>query len=159
MGPAVKWGVILAVGVVAVSAAMIGSGLHRNAMVYGLVAITVFIVLNIVAVIMALRQTAGEKGYLGQLGSGIVLGLVGGALIFVLSYLTTSVLFPEAIPEMVEAQLELMAQSGMPQEELEAQAERLRGTTSAEGALQGTIGTIVTSTIVAAIAAIFLRRK
>ncbi len=159
MGPAVKWGVILAVGVSVVTLAMIGTGLHTNPILYGLGAISVFIVLNIVAVVMALRATAGDKGYLGQLGSGAVLGLVGGAAIFVLSYLITGVVFPDSIPEMVQANLELLGRSGLPEEALAAREEALRSTTAMSGAVQGLVGTFITSLVVAAITAIFVRRK
>ncbi len=159
MGPAIKWGAILAVAVALVSLVMIASGLHMNPLIYGIGVIVVFMGLNIVAVVMALRATADEKGYLGQLGSGAVLGLVGGVLSFAFSLLITTVIFPDAIPQMIEASLEFYGQAGLTEEQLVATEEQLRQTTPMAGAVQGLIGTFCTSVIVAAITAIFVRRK
>ena len=70
MGSAIKWGIILALAVSVFSAIWVLAGMHTNmpaAMGY----LGVVILLNIAAVIMALRESASQNGYGGQLAAGV----------------------------------------------------------------------------------------
>lgn len=159
MGKAIQWGLVLAVCVTALNVVLILSGLHENPFVGGIGALLVYIVLNIVIVILALMQTRGENGYGKQLTKAVVVGIAAGAAIFVSSYLTMAVVFPNALEETKQGFIALVESTGLPEAQLEAQRAQIDKMTPLGEALKGMIGTFATSLIVGAIAAIFLRRK
>ena len=81
----VKYGLILGVIVGLMGFALATTGLHTNAMApTGFVAVA--IVINIVIVVLALRQTAPYSNWVGQILNGLVLGVVGAAIIFLSSW-------------------------------------------------------------------------
>ena len=159
MNSAVKAGVILAVLVTVVSAIIMGTGLHQNFLVAGLLSILVYIVINIVLVYMTLNKSAAENGYGAQLMSSGILGLVGGVLIFVGSWVLLSLVFPDALAEMRDSAIAFMESSNVPEATVELQMAKLDAATPVSQSLPGLIFTFVTSVIVGAIVAIFKRKK
>jgi len=158
MGSAIKWGITLALAVSVFSAIWVLAGMHTNmpaAMGY----LGVVILLNIVAVILALRESAAQNGYGGQLAAGVVLGVVGGGGIFLTSFIMLTFVFPGAIPDQVAAFK--VAYEAMPV--TEAQKELLVASldtvTPVSSAFQGAIGTLFTSLIAGAITGAFLRKR
>ena len=153
MNTPVKYGVILGVVVGVLGFAIPALGLHTNmlASVGFLVAV---IAINIVVVILALRQTATDSGYGRQIVNGLVVGVVGAVIVFLGSWVTTVVVFPSYLDEVAQGTRTSLAALGLSAEQIEAQV----GDGSAVGsAFQGAIGTVVTSVVVAAIVAIFKR--
>jgi hypothetical protein len=158
MSAVLKGSVILAVTVGLISIIMGALGLHTNPMM-GLVQIVLFILLNVGAVIWVLRQGAAQNSYVQQLLNGLYVGIFAGLLIFVLSFLMLTVVFPDYLDEMKDGYLEMLEASGLPDDQIEQQMARMDATTPANQAFAGTLGTLVTSIAVGAVAGIFLRRK
>jgi len=159
MNPVVKASVILAVAVSLFQLVVVGIGLHENPMVFGLAFIVVAIGLNIAAVLWALKQTAGANGYGKQLMNGAAIGLLGGVLIFVFAFVMMSFIFPDYLQQSRDAAVAFFEDAGMTDAQIDAQIQTLDARTPFNQALQGFFGTFGTSVIVAAIGAIFLRRK
>ena len=158
MNAVVKGSVGLAVAVGLVSILYVALGLHTNPMM-GLVSIALFIVFNVGAVYWVLNQSAAENAYGAQLLNGLILGAIAGVLIFVFSWLNLAVIFPDAMEEMRVGYIEWMEAAGLPQDQLDKQIAKLDEATPVSQSLPGLIGTLVTSVIVAAIVAIFKRKK
>lgn len=158
MNPALKGGVILAVAVGLVTIVWTAAGLHEKPML-GLVVLGIFILLTAGLLVWTLKQTAPESPYGKQLLNSLIFGVVAGVLIFVISWVNAAVLFPNAIEEQGAAALEFMQGMNMPEDALQAQIDKLDQVTPVSQAFQGTIGTVVTSLIIGAIAAIFVRKK
>ena len=158
MNAAVKWGVILAVVIAALSVSIAVTGMHRSPIV-GLVFVVVAIVINIAAVFMALRQTAGENSYIKQLLGGLLIGVVAGILIFLSSWLMLSVVFPNYLAESREGAIAFLESMNLPEDQLDVQIEKLDDATPLNQAVSGLIGTFFTSLFAGAIIGIFQRRK
>lgn len=158
MNSAVKAGVILAVAVSLVSVVYFMAGLHENPML-GIALVLVFIAVNIAVVVWALKQTARQNTYVQQLLNGAVIGLVGGVLILASSFVLQSYVFPDAMQETRDATVSFLEGMNMPEAQLQAQIAKLDEATPMTGAIQGGVGTLITSVLIAAIAGIFLRRK
>jgi L-cystine uptake protein TcyP (sodium:dicarboxylate symporter family) len=159
MNVAVKWSVILAVLVTALTVVLKLSGLHANPIAGGVAAIGIAIVLNLVVVYMALRQTASESTYGKQVLSGVLIGLIGGALIFLSSWLLLAVVFPDYLEELREGYVAWLESTGMPEGQLQQQIEQMDRATPLRQSVPGFIGTLATSIVAAAIIGIFLRKK
>ena len=149
----VRYGLILGIVVSVINLALPALGLHTN-MGMSAVFLVIVIVINIAVVILALRETAASANYGGQVMNGLVLGAVGGVIVFVGSWVTTSVVFPNYMAEVMEATRETLASFGIPAEDIDAQ---LATGSSVDSAFQGALGTLVTSVVVAAITGIFKR--
>ena len=106
---------------------------------------------------LALRQTAANSGWGGQVLNGLILGAVGAAIIFLSSFSMTAIVFPEYYAEFAEAARTRAIAEGLAPGEIEARVASATGT-PASSALSGAIGTIVTSLVVAAVLGGFLRR-
>jgi len=160
MNAVLKAGIGLAVLVQIFSVIMMATGiLLSNPMMGGLIFLVVAIGLNIAAIWWGLSQTAAESGYGKQLLNGLLIGLVAAVIIFALSLLTTTVLFPDYIEESKLATIEMLENMEMPDEVREAQIEGVEAQTASAQARNGAIGTVVTSLFFGAIIAIFKRKK
>ena len=159
MNASVKAGVILAVLVTVVSAIVMATGLHQHFMLFGLITILVYILLNIVLVYMTLNKSAADNSYGAQLMSSAVLGLVGGVLIFIGSWVLLSMVFPDALAEIRDSAIAFMENSSMSEDMIEEQMVKLDSATPVSQSLPGLIGTFTTSVVVGAIVAIFKRKK
>ena len=158
MNAAVKWGVLLAVAVTVVNAIWVLAAMHTSpiaAMGY----LAIVIILDIVAVILAFKASAGENSYLAQLMGGLVIGMIGGLGIFITSYLMLSFVFPHVVPEQIAGFTAYYEALPLDGEQKRAMIEALQGTTPLNSAFQGAIGTLFTSLIAGAIVGIFLRKK
>jgi len=158
MGSAVKWGIILALAVSVINPIWVLAGMHTNmAAQPGYLALV--ILLNIVAVILALRETASSNGYGAQLASGLVLGVVGGIIIFLTSFTMLTFVFPEMVPEQIAAFKASYQALEMDETAKQLMISSLDAVTPTTQAAQGAIGTLFTSLIVGAITGAFLRKK
>jgi hypothetical protein len=156
-GP-IRWGVILG-GAVAVLSLSFGLlGWHRTyEMAFVFLAIAILI--NVATVVFCLREQASSEGWLGQVKNGLVVGLVGSAIIFVASWLVTTVVFPEYFNEMAEGYREAYTSMGLSAEEVVDLVAATAATSPVRSAVDGVVGTMVTSLVVAAIAGAWLRKK
>ncbi len=158
MNSVVKASVALVVVVMAISVLIYLTGLHENPLIGGLGSLVLVIAANIAVVFWALKQTAGENGYLRQLGGGALIGLIGGVLVF-LSSMALMMVLPDYLEDVKTAQIVSLEAFNMPEDKLEEQIAKLEAITPIKSSMQGMIGTFVTSLIVGAIVAIFQRKK
>jgi len=159
MNSVIKASVALAVLVTIVSVIFVAAGLHESSPMLGIVLIVLFIGLNIGCLFWALSPTAAVNGYGKQMLSVVIFGVVAAVVIFGLSMLQTTVLFPDYIDESTTAMIEFFEDMDMPEDALQQQIAKAEARTPMGEARNGAIGTLITSLIVGAIVSIFKRKK
>ena len=118
------------------------------------------IVFEIAVIVWALRKTAPESTWGGQVVNGLTISVVASVIIFVASLLFTTVAFPDYFTDIQAAQAEMLKSAGLPEAEIRTQvAAAAAMQTPLMNALSGVIGTVVTGLVVSAIAGVFLRKK
>jgi hypothetical protein len=119
------------------------------------------ILIQIGCLVWGLRKTAGEgKQYWGQVGQGTLMSLIGAAIIFVVSLLFTTVLFPNYFAELKAIQEEMLRNAGKSQAEISATLDAGAAMqTPIANALSGVIGTIMTGFVCSLIIGAFVRNK
>ncbi len=158
MNSVVKASVALVIMVMVVSVLMYLTGLHESPLIGGLGSLVLVIGANIAVVFWALKQTAGENGYLRQLGNGALIGLLGGVLVFLGSMALLTVL-PDYLEDMKATQIDSLERWNLAEDVMEKQVAKIEAVTPFRSSMQGLIGTFFTSLIVGAIVAIFQRKK
>lgn len=151
--------VVLAVLVGLLSVVVEVSGLNRNFLASQLVFLAGAIAINVAVVFWALSRHCAESDYGRQLARSAAIGVVGGALVVVVSWLLLAVVFPGSIDTMRQAAIDYMSASGMPQDEVDRQMEAIGRATPLSQSLPGGVGTLVTSVVAGAVIALFQRRK
>ena len=153
----VKYGLVLGLIVAAMGFAFAILGLHTNEMAPNWFVIAA-IIINVVIVVLAVRQTAPTSKWLQQVKNGLVLGLVGAVIIFLGSWVMTALVFPDYYTEFAEAARARAVAGGLSAEEIEMAVAMVTGT-PVGSAFSGALGTVITSTVVAAIAGFFNRAR
>ena len=92
----IRWGLILGVAVAAMSFLFGLVGWHR-AYEMSLVFLTIAILLNLVTVVGCLRELRSTADWVGQIKNGLIVGAVASVIIFLTSWLVTSVVFPRVL--------------------------------------------------------------
>lgn len=156
-GP-IRWGLILGLAVGLLGLLFGLAGWHRD---YGMsfVYLAVAIAINVLTVVLCLREQAASETWLGQVRNGLVVGLVGAILIFASAWLTSTAVFPDYFAEMAEGYRSAYVEMGHSEAEVEAMVAATAATSPAQSAFSGVVGTMVTSLVVAAVAGGWLRRK
>jgi len=155
----VRASLILAGFIAVLSIVVQVSGLNSNFMLSQMIFLVGAIVLNVGVVIWALRKTADANGYPGQVAQSAGIGVVGGLLITLVSWLLLSVVFPDAIAEMRAGAVAYLDSAGLPPEDHAKQMEALDKATPMSQSIPGGVGTFVTSLVTGAVFGIFARRK
>lgn len=158
MGTAIKYGVILGALVEIWTAVVILAGWYRDPVL----SLLFFLVipLEIVLIVLALRRTAPESDYGGQITNGTLLSGVAGVIIVFGSLFLTTVAFPHYFAELREMAAQVLAKAGRTPAEIEAQMKSDEAMYNPwSNAILGFVGTVVTGILTAAVAGIFLRRK
>ena len=159
MKAVIRWGVILAVAVAVLSVTFAFLDLHKRPILLAVVSIPLLIAINAVAVYFALRETAPHAGYGKQVLNGLCLGLWAGALVFATSWVFTTHIDPSYLAETRQAYVTFL-EDALPPEQLPAQLAKVENSlTPVAQARSGFLGTLVTSVVVAAIVAIFKRKR
>lgn len=156
-GP-VRWGVILGAAVAVLNVVFGLAGWHR---VYEMttVFLTVAILVNLVTVVLCLRERASSETWMGQVKNGLIVGLVGSAIIFVTSWLVTTVVFPDYFAEMAEGYRQTYVDMGRSEAEVADLVAATAATSPVRSAFDGVMGTMGTSLVVAAIAGAWFRDR
>lgn len=158
MGTAIKAGIILGILVEIWTAVIIAAGWHKDPalmMVFFLV-----IPMQITVIVMALKRTAAEATYAKQLVNGVVISAIAGGIIFVGSYLLTTLVFPTYFDELRVAGTEILTKAGKTPEEIAVEMKKNESMYNPiQNSLAGLIGTDVTGLFVSMIASLFLRKK
>ena len=151
----VKYGIVLGVIVGAMGFALAILGLHTNAMA-PMAFVIAAIVINVVIVVLATLRTAPHSNWSQQVLNGLVLGVVGAAIIFLSSWVMTAVVFPDYYAEFAEAARQRAVAAGLSAAEIE-EAVAMASGTPVGSAFSGALGTVITSVVVAAITGYFKR--
>jgi len=118
------------------------------------------VLIEIGVLVWGLRQTAATAAYLGQVGNGTLIAVIGAAIIFCGSLLFTIVLYPHYFEELRAIQTEMLRSAGKTEAEVGAALEMgaiLQ--TPLVNALMGVIGTVVTGFLASLVIAAFNRKK
>ena len=154
----VKGGIWLGVLVFIWTLAMGVTGWYKHPVLLNL--FWVVILIEIAVLLWALRKTAASTEYLGQVGNGALVAVVGAVIIFCGSLLFTSVLFPDYFEELRALQTAMLRDAGKSEAEITAAVEMAAKTqTPVMSAVMGAVGTIVTGILASLIIAIFHRKK
>ena len=159
MNIVVKASLILAGAVGLFSIVFYLAGLHESFLSGQLIFLVGAIGLNVGVILWALGTTAAENGYGMQLMNAAGIGLVGGFLVVLVSWLLLAVVFPGVLGEMREAAIAFMDASEMSPDQVEAQMKALDSATPMSQSIPGGVGTFFTSLVSGAIFAIFKRKK
>ena len=118
-------------------------------------------VMEIGALIWALRKTAAQgRSYSGQVVAGTAMAIIGAAIIFCVSMLFTTVLYPNYFTEINEMSREVMRKGGQSEEQINAAVAAVAGwQTPVMSALAGVIGAVLTGIVASAIIAIWIRGR
>ena len=153
----VRYGIVLGVIVGAMGFAFAILGLHTSetAPMWFVIAA---IIINVVIVVLATQRTAPHSNWGHQVLNGLVLGVVGAAIIFLSSWVMTAVVFPDYYAEFAEAARQHAVAAGLSAAEIE-EAVAMSSGTPVGTAFSGASGTVITSVVVAAIAGYFKRTR
>lgn len=157
MNPPVRFGLILGIVVAALGYVVPIAGLHTNP-IMPTVFVAAAVVVNVVCVFLALRQTAAEATWMGQVVNALIVGAIGAVLIFAGSWTMTTWVFPEYYAEYAAAMREMLTAAGLPEDQVAAQMAAVEGTTPAGSAFSGAIGAVITSAVAGAVIGIFKRQ-
>jgi len=119
------------------------------------------ILFQIVVLVWGLRLTAAEgKTYGSQIAAGMLISLIGAVIIFVGSYLFTTVAFPQYFEEIRTVGERVLREQGKSEEEIRSMMDLSASMqTPFVNAITGVIGTLMTGVIASAIIAFFVRKK
>ena len=154
----VRWGLILGAAVAVLNLVFGIAGWHR---IYQMafVFLAVAILTNVVTVVLCLREGASTERWSGQVRNGLVVGLVGSVIIFLSSWLVTTVVFPDYFTEMAAGYRQAYVDMGLPDQEVEDLVTATAATSPIRSAFDGVVGTMATSLIVAGLAGLWLRKR
>lgn len=158
MKGAIQWGVILGVAVAVLTFVSAVLGWHRRYEM-SFVFLAIAITLNVAAVVLCLRAGASEASWGSQVTKGAVLGLAASGIVFLSSWLVTTVVFPDYFSEMATGYRQAYIDMGLSDAEVADLVAATAGASPVRSALEGVVGTLVTSLIVAAVAGIWFRKK
>jgi hypothetical protein len=119
------------------------------------------ILIQLGVMIWGLRANASTGATLGRLVlAGTLMSVVAAVFLFIFSYVYTTVIFPSYFEDLRMAQMEILRQTGMPEEQVFQQVELTSMMqTPFIQALSGFMGTIVTGVIFSLIIGFFVRKK
>ena len=120
----------------------------------------VVVLIQVGVLIWGLRLTREGKTYGQQVGAGVLISLIGGAIVFLGSILFTAVVFPDYFSELRVAGEKMMREQGMAEADITAQLDAMATMqTTFMQALSGFIGTFATGAIASLVIAIFYKKK
>jgi hypothetical protein len=119
------------------------------------------VLIQIGVLIWGLRQTAADgKTYWQQVATGTLMSVIGGAILFFVSLLFTTVIFPHYFEELRAIHAGMLKSSGRSEAEIAAELEaEARMSTPFVSAISGFIGTVVTGFLASMVIAVFARKK
>jgi len=117
--------------------------------------------IQIGVLIWGLRQTAVDgKTYWQQVGTGTLMSVIGGVILFFVSLLFTTVIFPHYFEELRAIHAEILKSTGKSEAEIAAELEAgATMSTPFVSAISGFIGTVVTGFLASLVIAAFTRRR
>jgi hypothetical protein len=121
----------------------------------------VVILIQILLLIWALQQTAGEgRKYGGQVVAGTLISAIGGVIIIGSSLLFTTVVFPNYFQELAAIQEQMLREAGKSEAEIRTMLDMTAKTsTPMMQAMAGFVGTFVTGLVASLVIGRFARAK
>lgn len=158
MSPTLRTGLLIGVLCVIWTFVMGFTGWYKDpAMLF---AFFLVIIIEVVLLVVGLRQTAAQNTYGRQVIAGTTMSIIAAVIIFFGSLLFTTVAFPSYFDDLKAGYTAMLTAQGKPAADAEAEAQKtLGGQTSLGNALQGVAGTIGTGLIASLIIAAFARKK
>ena len=158
MSRPIKWGLILGAAITLLTLVFAVAGWQSN---YNLafVWLALAIGINTVVIVLCLRETASDRAWAGQLGAGLLVGLVGSVIIFVATWFITGVAFPDYYLDMAEGYRTTFEASAMSPSDIETSVAQLAGTSAVRSSFEAVAGTMAVSAIASAVTAIWVRKK
>ena len=159
MNTILKFGILLGVLVVVWTFVMGFTGWYKHPVLLNL--FYVVILVQIALLVQALKQTAAEgRRYGSQVMAGVLISLIGGAIIFCGSLLFTTVVFPNYFAEITALQEQMLRDQGRSEEVIRSTMDLAAKTnTPMASAIAGFIGTIVTGLLASLVIASLVRAK
>ena len=118
------------------------------------------ILIEVVLLVIGLRQTASTNGYGRQVLAGTMMSVIAAAVIFAGSLLFTTVAFPSYFDDLKAGYTALLQEQGKSPDEISTEVQRALGNpTPLSQALQGVAGTIGTGVVGSLIIGAFVRKK
>jgi hypothetical protein len=158
MKPIPKVGIILGLLVVGWTFVMGMTGWYKDPALLNLFWVVVLI--QVVVLVWGLRLTAADNTYGQQVLAGLLMSLIGGAIIFCGSLLFTTVAFPQYFAELKALGQETLRAQGKSEAEI-VQILAMTGPTQTPfwQALFGAIGTLLTGLVASLVIAAVVRKK
>jgi hypothetical protein len=158
MKPTMKAGIVLGVLVGIWTLVMGVTGWYKDPALVSV--FYVVIVIEIGVLIWGLKKTAPESTYGKQVWNGTLISIIGSVIIFCVSYLFTTVLYPNYFTDLQAIQEKMLANEGKSSEEIAKVLEAGRTmATPLINALSGVIGTVVTGFVGSLIIGAFFKKK
>ena len=154
----IKWGLILGIAIAIQTVVFAAAGWHAQ---YNMawVWLAIAIALNAAAVVLCLRDTAHERTWGGQLQAGLTVGVIASVLVFVSTWVVTGFIYPDYYQEMADGYRATLMEMDMSQAEVDQSVAALAGTSPVRSGVEGVVGTMVVSLVVAAGVGIWLRKR
>jgi len=158
MGPILKNGILLGVLVVVWTFVMGFTGWYKhptlNLLFFLVILIEVWVLLS------GLRETAPTGSYGQQVMTGTLIAALGAIIIFVGSYVFTTVAFPTYFTDIEQVQREMLQAQGLAPAEIEAQVKAAEAMqTPFMNAATGAVATIITGLIASLLIAVRVRKR
>ena len=153
----VVWGAALGLAIIVLHLVLGAAGWHTQPDKASLF-LVLAMGLNAVAVILGLRASRGQS-WARHLRAGALIGAIASVIVFTGTWLVTAVVFPDYFLEMAEGYRMAYQSQGMAPDVIEQTVAGLAATTPVRTAVEGVVGTLVVSVVVAAVAGIWLRRE
>jgi hypothetical protein len=118
------------------------------------------ILIEIGVLIWALRKTASSNSYGRQVGTGTLVSLIGAVIIFIVSYLFTTVFFPNYFADLHAMYAQVLKSQGKSDQEIAALIQsRAALDTPLVNALTGAVATVITGFLASLVLGAFFRKK
>jgi hypothetical protein len=158
MKPTMKAGIVLGVLVGFWTLVMGVTGWYKDPALVSVFYVVILIEIGVL--IWGLKMTAPESAYGKQVGNGTLIAIIGSVIIFCVSYIFTTVLYPNYFADLQAIQEEMLAAEGKTPEEVAQFVEAGKVVaTPFMNAVSGVIGTVVTGLVGSLIIGAFFKKK
>ena len=120
----------------------------------------VVVPIQIGLLIWGLRQTAARNTYFRQVGTGTLMSVIAGVILFFSSLLFTVVVFPDYFKEIRGVHEQMLRAAGTPDDQVSAALKTAsESQTPVIQAVSGLVGTVMTGLVASLIISVFARAK
>jgi hypothetical protein len=144
MKPTVQGGLVLGVATGLWTLVMGVSGWYKDPAMVNVFYLIILVEIGVL--IWGLRKTAPNNTYWQQVGAGMQIALIGSVIIFLVSILFTTVLYPNYFTDLQTMQAQMLRQAGRSETEISTVLNAAKSMqTPVINGLMGVIGTVVTA--------------